>query len=160
MSSKTSSRQNFKMFSWRHLEEEVLQTRLEDVLKMSWRQTSCEDVLQILLEEVLKTSSRHLGRQKIVTLKRSSKRLEDFLKNKKCLLGNASATFEAQFIKMLSKTVTELKKCVTYKKVCITIQIIKNTELLVESRSTYAASIIHTQEITSTIVTCFLEYSK
>ena len=44
-----------------------------------------EDALQIHLEDVLKTSSRHL--LKIVTLKTSSRRLEEVLGNKKCLLG-------------------------------------------------------------------------
>ena len=50
----------------KRLEEDVLQTRLEDVLK-----TSCKDVLQIRLEDDLKTSWR---------------RLKDVLENKKCLL--------------------------------------------------------------------------
>ena len=67
--------------------------RLEDVLKMSWRR------LARRLEDVLKTSSRHFRKTyykyvfktswktKSVTLKPSSRRLEDVLENKKCLLG-------------------------------------------------------------------------
>ena len=70
----------------RRLKEDVLQIRLEDVLeevlKTSWRRLwkrSCK--------HDLKTSWRRLGRWKIVTLKTSSRRLQDILKNKKCLLG-------------------------------------------------------------------------
>ena len=53
-----------KKSSWRHLEEDILQTHTEDVLKMSWRhlwKTSCK--------HVLKTSGRRfeyvLGNEKI-----------------------------------------------------------------------------------------------
>ena len=42
-----------------------------------------EDVLQIRLEDVFKRS----WKTKSVTLKTSSRRLEDVLENKKCLLG-------------------------------------------------------------------------
>ena len=57
----------------RHLHEDVLKTFFEDALKTR-------------LEDVLKTSSRRLGRRKIVKLKTSSRRFEDVLENKKCLL--------------------------------------------------------------------------
>ena len=45
---------------------------LQDVLK-----TCLQDVLQLCLQDVFKMSSRRLGRQKNVTLKRSSRRLQD-----------------------------------------------------------------------------------
>ena len=51
--------------------DDVLQRRLEDVLKTSWRHI--EDILQ----DVLKTYWRCLGRRKIVTLNTSSRLLED-----------------------------------------------------------------------------------
>ena len=63
--------------SWRRLEN-VLKISCEDVLK-----TFLEDVLQICLQEVFKTSSK----TKDVTLKKSWRRLEDVLENKKYLLG-------------------------------------------------------------------------
>ena len=146
LSSKTSSRRNCKTSSWRHVEEDVLQTPLEDVLKTFWKRLAKtswrsleEDILQTRLENVLKktyckhvlktscnnvlkrswrrhlanTSWRRLGRRlqdvfktswirlakkfeddfgrrlergKIVSLKASSRHLEDVLENKNCLL--------------------------------------------------------------------------
>ena len=60
--------------SWRRLQRNTfrLPRRLEDVLK-----TYLQDVLQLCLPDVFKTSSRRLGRQKNVTLKTSSRRLQD-----------------------------------------------------------------------------------
>ena len=55
--------------SWKRLEENVLQTRLEYISRRR-------------LEDILKTSSRHLW-------KTSSRRLEDVLGNQKCLLGRS-----------------------------------------------------------------------
>ena len=76
--------------SWRRLQD-VLKTSsrsLEDVFAkrlsiMSSRRlqdsfkTCLQSVLQLCLQDVFKTPSRHLGRQKNVTLKTSWKRLQD-----------------------------------------------------------------------------------
>ena len=90
--------------SWRWLQHVFSVTffcllrRLQDALKTSSRhncKTSCKHVLETSwrrLEDVLgrliaNTSWRRLGRWKSITLKMSSRRLEDGLENKKCLLG-------------------------------------------------------------------------
>ena len=49
-----------------------LPRRLQDILK-----TSCKNVLKTFSRRICKMSSRRLGRRKIVTLKTSSRRLED-----------------------------------------------------------------------------------
>ena len=85
-----SSRHGCKTFSWRRLEEDVLQTRLKDVFK-----TSCKEILITSWRRFWKThckyvlwrSWRRLGRRKIVTLKMSWRNLGDVLENQKCLLG-------------------------------------------------------------------------
>ena len=72
-------------WSWRRIQHVSsvtilrLSRRLEDVLQRSL-ETSCKDVLKTSwrsLEDVFKTSSRRLERQKIVTLKTSSRCFED-----------------------------------------------------------------------------------
>ena len=75
--------------SSRQLEEDVLQTSFEDIWKTFWKRV--EDVLRRRLEDVCgrrttNTSWRTLGRQKIVMLTTSSRRLEDILENQRCLL--------------------------------------------------------------------------
>ena len=62
--------------------QDVLQARLEDVLKTSCK-TSWRQFRKTYCKYVLKTS----WKTKSVTLKTSSRRLEDALENKKCLLG-------------------------------------------------------------------------
>ena len=70
--------------------ENVLKTPCEDVLKASWR--SLEDIFG---RGLANTSWRRLGRWRIVTLKTSSRRLQEVLENKKCLLGtNCKGTTE------------------------------------------------------------------
>ena len=66
----------------RRLEKDVLQTRLANALK-----TSCEDFLKTSSKRLEDVFGRRLERQKIVTLKTSSRRLQNVLENKKCLLG-------------------------------------------------------------------------
>ena len=88
-----TSRRHFQcniFFVFQDVLKTYLQTRLEDVLKTSWRRL--EDILGRCiantswrrLEEVFKRS----WKTKSVTLKTSSRRLEDVLENKKCLLGS------------------------------------------------------------------------
>ena len=63
--------------SWKRLEEDVLQTRLEYISRRR-------------LEDILKTSSRHLWKTFCKhVLKTSSRRLEEVLGNQKCLLGRS-----------------------------------------------------------------------
>ena len=70
--------------------------------------TFLEDALQIHLEDVLKTSSRRL--LKIVTLKMSSRRLEDVLGNRKCLLGvNQKLFYNCEYMRDFEK-ISILKK--------------------------------------------------
>ena len=84
--------------SWKRLEDVFsatlfcLQRRLEDVLRKT---TSCKYFLRSYLEDVLKTSLEEdlqdvswgrLGRWKFVTLKISSRHLQDILEHKKFLL--------------------------------------------------------------------------
>ena len=69
----TSSRRNCK-------------TSCKHVLKTSLR-TSWRCFRRMYCKYVLKTSQRGIGRWKSVTLKTSARRLEQVLKNKKCLLG-------------------------------------------------------------------------
>ena len=75
---KTSSRCLQDVFSVTFL---CLQRRLEDVLKTSWRHNckTSSKRLEVFLEDVLRTKS--------VTLKTSSRRLENVLENNKCLPG-------------------------------------------------------------------------
>ena len=54
LSFKTSSR-----CSWRRLEKDILQTRLEDVFKMSWKLRKC------YAEDIFETSSRRLGKKEM-----------------------------------------------------------------------------------------------
>ena len=54
LSSKMSSRHNCKAYSWRRLKEDVLQTRLKDVLKMT-----CEDVLKTSWRFLWNTPCKH-----------------------------------------------------------------------------------------------------
>ena len=81
--------------SWRWLQHVFSVTsfcllrRLQDALKTSSRhncKTSCKHVLETSWRCFRKTW-RRLGRRKSITLKMSSRRLEDGLENKKCLLG-------------------------------------------------------------------------
>ena len=61
--------------------EDVLRTPLEGVLKMPRKMPRLEDASEDA------KSWRCLGRWKTVTLKTSSRRLQDVLENKECLLG-------------------------------------------------------------------------
>ena len=91
---KTSSAKQFFVFhnvlktSWRRLENtsgRIFENVLKTSCKTSWRRH--QDVFARRLKDIVKTSWRRLGKQKIVTLKMCWRRLQDFLKASKCLLG-------------------------------------------------------------------------
>ena len=78
------------MTSWRH----NCKTSCKHVLKKSWK-TSWRRLEEVLGRHIANTSWRRLQdvfktfwKTKSVTLKTSSRRLEDVLENKKCLLGH------------------------------------------------------------------------
>ena len=77
----------FSVTSSKRLQDKIARRLLEDFLRRLLANTFWRRLTKVSCKHLLKTSWRRLGRQKIVTVKTFSRRLEDVLENKKCLLG-------------------------------------------------------------------------
>ena len=89
-----------------------LPRRLQDIIARGLANMSWELLANTSWRRIPNTSWRRLGRGKSVTLKTSSRRLQDVLENKKCLLGSSTVPhlqYQTYCVRVASRVAEQLK---------------------------------------------------